>query len=210
MSGPTCVIHSFRYCASGSAFFVNHGQMDPSPPRYDRWPLSVQHAMRLRGALVRCGPGVRGVGWPDTPRVRLAAIANALEGGQFAALLTAAWVWGAVDDPGTPLSVARSAGRSRTSRAVGAQHYELRISPADVVKFGEFGVTTPMRTILDLLHVNPSFGPRERSACRELLRISPVGAEDMSARLLALRRPHVRLARERFRGVLAERTATLP
>lgn len=184
--------------------------MDPSPPRYDRWPVAMQHAMRLRGALVPCGPGVRGVGWPDTPRVRLAAIAGVLAGGHVAALLTAAWVWGAAADPGSPLSIAKAAGRSRSRHASDAQRYELRLSPADAAMLGEFGVTTPMRTILDLLHLSPSFGPDERTACRELMTLAAVDAEELHQQLLALRRPYVRLARERFREVTNTRVLALP
>ncbi len=184
--------------------------MAPSPPRYDRWPVAMQYAMRLRGALLPCGPGVRGVGWPDTPRVRLAAIAGALAGGHVAALLTAAWVWGAAADPGSPLSIAKSAGRSRAHRASDAQRYELRLSPADVAELGEFGVTTPLRTILDLLHLSPSFGPDERTACRELMTLAAVEEEELRQQLLSMRRPHVRLARERFREVTDIRGPALP
>ncbi len=184
--------------------------MHPSPPRYDRLPVAMQHALRLRGALIPCGPGVRGVGWPDTPRVRLAAIAGVLSGGHVAALLTAAWVWGAATDPGSPLSIAKAAGRSRAHQAGGAKRYELRLSPADVSVLGEFGATTPLRTILDLLHLSPSFGPDERDACRELMTLAAIDAEELREVLLTLRRPHVRLARERFREVADARAVALP
>lgn len=183
--------------------------MSPSPPRYDRWPLALQHAMRLRGVLLPCGPGMRGVGWPDTPLVRLAAIAGSLEGGHVAALLTAAWVWGAAPDPGSPLSVAGSAGQARICRASNTHRYELRLSPADVTMLGEFGVTTPKRTILDLLHLSASFGSDERNACRELLKPAAIDAKQMTDHLAELHRPHVKLARERFREVAAEQTAAL-
>ena len=184
--------------------------MTTSPPRYDRWPLALQHAMRLRGALLPCGPGMRGVGWPDTPPVRLAAIAGALEGGHVAAMLTAAWVWGAAPDPGIPLSIAGSAGKARTPIASDTRRYELRFGPADVTVFGEFGVTTPVRTTLDLLHLSASFGAEERRACHELLALAGITIEHMTELLVALRRPYIRRARERFREVAAEHTPALP
>ena len=184
--------------------------MFPSPPRYDRWPLALQHAMRLRGALLPCGPGVRGVGWPDTPRVRLAAIAGVLEGGHVAAFLTAAWVWGAAADPGEPLSVAGCAGRARTHRPSGARRYELRLGQADIETLGEFGVTTPLRTILDLLHANATFGLAEQSACRNLMSLANIDTDEVNDLLFGLRRPHVRLARARFREVAREHEAALP
>ena len=77
----------------------------PDPPRFDLWPEALRSAELRRGTLVACGPGVRGVGWPDSPRVRLAALAPWLSGGRVAAFRTAAWVWGAAREPGRPLRV---------------------------------------------------------------------------------------------------------
>jgi hypothetical protein len=147
---------------------------------------------------------VRGIGWPDTPRVRLSAIAGALSGNQFATLLTAAWVWGAAEDPGDPLSVAGFAGRARTQHTREVHRYELRISEAEVARLGQFGVTTPLRTILDLLHLSPTFGEIEQHSCRELLSIAQISTEELSQLLITLRRPHIRLARERWREISLE------
>lgn len=174
----------------------------PVPPRYDRWPVALQHAMRLRGALVRCGPGMRGVGWPDSPGVRLAALGAWLGEDLCASHLTAAWVWAAAEHPGEPLRLAARAGGSRRSPA-GVRRYELRLGDGELERFGGLPVTTRMRTLLDLLHDPSGFSDEERHACRALLARIPDGAECVSARLLEHRRPHRRLAVQRLGLILA-------
>lgn len=176
--------------------------MSSDPPRYDLLPHTVQRAMRLRGALVDCGPGLRGVAWPEVPRVRLTAIAPALQSGRVAAYLTAAWVWRSTPHPGTPLSVASPPGSSRHGLPHGCKRYELRLRTEDVSIIGEFGVTTPLRTILDLVYRPEPYGTIERDACRELYESAHVDAEEVHVRLTTQRRPHGRLARERFHEIL--------
>ncbi len=78
-------------------------------PRWDRWPEAVRSAELRAGSLVRCGPGYRPVGWPETPRVRAAALAPWLGAGRTAVLGTAAWIWGAAREPGSPLEIATEA-----------------------------------------------------------------------------------------------------
>lgn len=177
--------------------------MTAHPPRYDTWPLPVQHAMRLRGALVTCGPGMRGAGWPDCPKVRLAALGAHLQGGLVAACLTAAWVWEASPDPGNPLSVAAPAGSARRSMSPGTRRYEFRFALDDTMVLGEFGVTSPRRTLLDLFHRPFLFDGVTREACRSLLKMLPDPPERMMHEVESTRRPHARLARERLRELLA-------
>lgn len=184
--------------------------MHAIPPRYDLWPESVQHAMRLRGALIPCGPGMRGAAWPDTPRVRLAAIGFRLDRSLVAAYLTAAWVWGAATDPGSPLSVAAAAGSARAPVAPGTRRYELRFAPGDISELGEFGVTSPTRTLLDLLHRPILFDESTRDACSNLLELIPHATEHTIHEVNRRRRPHVRLARERLHDLLANPSPRLP
>src|SRR5690554_1436589 len=136
------------------------------PPRYDRWPVALRSAMLLRGALVRCGPGVRGVSWPDCAAVRLEALRPWLTEDLVAVHLTAAWVWGAALDPADPLCIASLAGRRPApSSSPGVRRYEQRFSPDELVSFGALRVTNELRTILDLLHIPGEFGCAERLAC---------------------------------------------
>lgn len=176
--------------------------MSSDPPRYDLLPLTVQRAMRLRGALVDCGPGLRGIAWPEVPRVRLTAIASALQHGRVAAYLTAAWVWQAATHPGSPLSIASLPGSSRHEISREYKRYELRLNDRDISTFGELCVTTPQRTMLDLLYRPESYGAIERDACLKLFEVAGIDADETNAMLARRRRPHGRLARERFREIL--------
>lgn len=166
--------------------------------------------MKLRGALIPCGPGMRGAAWPDTPKVRLSAIASLLDGGHVAAFLTAAWVWNAAPDPGHPISVAAHAGCARRPVAPNVRRYELRLAPGDTVLLGAFHATSPKRTLLDLLHHPYTFGDEEREACRGLLGLLPEGAEQCAHEVEHTRRPYAKLARIRLRELLPHSTPTLP
>lgn len=185
---------------------ASHRPVMPDPPRYDLWPEAMRSAWQLTGALVRCGPGFRGVGWPETPRVRLSAIANCLDRDRVATHLTAAWVWGAAREPRNPLQVSMRAGRRRpTELRPELRVYEMRLTEADTETFGSFAVTTPLRTALDLLHDTESFGLRETVACRILLG-SCGGSAAAAQHLAEHRRPFRRLAQSRLRLIGASAT----
>ena len=171
----------------------------PNPPRYDCWPIALRSAARLRGALVPCGPGLRGVGWPETPRVRVTALAEYLPDGRVATHLTAAWVWGAARDPGHPLRI--STGRRKRVIVTDTEPCriaQMRLSDGDVSPLGEFRVTTPLRTMLDLLHDPERFGHAEEVACRLLSERVAGGWVAVAEHIDTHRRPFCRIARERL------------
>ena len=171
----------------------------PDPPRFDLWPEALRSAERLRGSLVPCGPGLRGAGWPETPRVRIAALAPWLEHGAVAAHLTAAWVWGAARTPGRQLQVTtRARQRRRQADTEWLRVYEFRYSEAETHRFGAFDVTTPLRTVTDMLYAARPFGIVERVACRLLCREIEGGAATVLAELQDRRRPYRLHALRRF------------
>ncbi len=173
----------------------------PSPPRFDLWPEALRSAERLRGTLVPCGPGLRGVGWPETPRVRLAALAPWLADGRIAVYLTAAWVWGAARGPGHPLRVStRPGSRNTTVVPSGTRVHELRLSPSECARFGGFSVTTPLRTATDLLYDDERFGTRQRVAVRLLLPLIDGGIDALRAHLSERTRPKRPRALARLNG----------
>ncbi len=177
----------------------------PNPPRFDLWPAALQSSERLRGTLVPCGPGLRGVGWPDTPRVRLAALAPWLEKRRIAAYLTAAWVWGAARDPGTPLRLTMPTGyRPRRSRGPDVHVHELRLAPADVHQFGAFAVTSPQRTIIDMLCDPAPLQLREVVAVRLLLTLVAGGRTAIFADLHDRHRPRKQVALARLTDLRAD------
>lgn len=169
-----------------------------SPPRVDRWPIALQHAFKLRGALVPCGPGLRGVAWPDTSSVRLATLGPWLHAHAAASHLTAAWVWGAARHPGEQLTFTTHSGRRPPpTHPHHISWHQLTLNVEDLRTLGDFTVTSPERTAFDLLHCSSGFNTAEQVACRLLVRSQPV-LNALRERVFSRRRPHSTLARARF------------
>ncbi len=176
--------------------------MSYPPPRYDLFPKSLQSALILRGALRRCGPGVRGVAWPDTPTVRLAALAQYLHSERIACHLTAAWVWHALPDAPEPYCVATSPGRGHATTLPGTRIMQFSFREDEVAKLGHFLVTSPQRTLYDLLHQPHSLSELEREAARVLLgKLSDRGAA-LRAQLHNERRPYGKRASTRLATIM--------
>lgn len=171
----------------------------PDPPRFDLWPEALRSAEQIRGTLVPCGPGLRGVGWPDSPRVRLAALAPWLMHGRIPAYLSAAWIWGASRGPGRPLRVSMPARtRSTESGSTQIRVQELSLTDTDLSHFGPFTVTSPLRTATDLLFDATPFSVTELVALRLLFPLIEGGAAAVHSQILATRRPNRRRALSRL------------
>ena len=113
----------------------------------------------MRGDLVRCGQGVRPVGWPDSARVRAHALSGQVAPGRIASHLTAAWVWGAARHPGTSLQATVTRRRRRhPARDSGITLVHRPCAEEELARFGPVAVTTPRRTLIDLIH--DAEGPR--------------------------------------------------
>lgn len=159
----------------------------PAPPSFDRWPQAVRSAELLRGTLVRCGPGYRTTGWPESPRVRISALGEWLSQGEIVMAQTAAWVWGVARTPGAPLKFSTKAGtRCPNFFAADRDIREFTFTKDEVVAFGPHTVTSPIRTAFDLLHQKPAFTTQDAVSCRLLLLYSPDGMHEL-ARMLASR-----------------------
>lgn len=76
--------------------------------------------------------------------------------------------------------------------------HDLRLKPGDTQHFGPFSVTTPERTMIDLLHDPDQFGRIERVACRLLSAVSDGGLLAIHQRVLRTKRPHRNLASTRL------------
>jgi len=175
----------------------------PDPPRYDLWPEPVRLAWRLSGALVPCGPGVRGIGWPENPVVRLAALAPWFTAHQVATHRTAAWVWGAARSIGESIELSMLPGYRRPiGTPAELRIRELRGLPEDAIHLGQFLVTSPRRTILDLLYQPESFDRRDVITCRLLSQRVPGGLQHIADHIAEHRRPHRSRAQQRLRGLL--------
>lgn len=175
----------------------------PAPvPLPSRWPVAIRSAELLRGTLVRCGPGVRPVGWPETPRVRLAALDTWLDPGRIAILLTAAWVWGFARAPDSPLELATpQRKRPGALTPTGAVLHQHRYEAGSIQELGGFWVTTPARTLTDMLRLSEPFSGAHRIACRLILVSTPLSREQVHAALREQAAPFRRRARERLDGL---------
>ncbi|MBK0421198.1 hypothetical protein JD292_03760 [Leucobacter sp. CSA2] len=163
---------------------MSHRLARRDPPRYDHWPEAVRSAELLRGALVRCGPALRGAGWPECPEVRLRAITGVIGPGRVAIGTTAAWVWGALREPCAPLEAAMpDRRRPPHEHRPGVRTRQLRIDQEDIVALGGATVTSRLRTVLDLLRSEESLDPRVRVAVR-LLALTVPGGRDRIAEVL--------------------------
>lgn len=173
--------------------------MIPAPPRIDRWPVAVRSAARLRGALATCGPGLRGIGWPESPAVRLVALAPWVGTELAACGVTAAWVWGARREPGRPLHATSARGRrAGIGDPTTLRVHEYRVANDDIVELDGLRVTSRLRTVEELLYYAPQFGPAEQASCRLLLLSVTGGVATLRGRLESSRRPHRVRARTRM------------
>ncbi|WP_440311478.1 hypothetical protein [Leucobacter chromiireducens] len=171
-------------------------------PRHDLLPGPVQRAELIRGTLVHCGPGVRGAGWPDTPLVRAVALAPWLTPDRTAILLTAAWIWGAAHSAGAPLEFA-SAARANTASERGVRARSRQLSPREpeLLHLGRATVTTPTRTVADLLRLSAVLTREIHIACRVLAVFRGADAAQVAAALTAGPAPHRRRALTRLSRV---------
>jgi len=109
----------------------------------------------LDGELYRVGEGFRPIDLPLDAAARAASLREILVHARVAAGPTAAWIWGAGDDPGTPYpvivprdsSVAHPSGVGSflvTTRV-------MRLTPGEIIPLGGVPVTSALRTAMDLL-----------------------------------------------------------
>ncbi|KQO64850.1 hypothetical protein [Curtobacterium sp. Leaf261] len=121
-----------------------------------RGPATGQAAGQATGQAT--GPPA----WPAAPLV--------------AERLSAAWIWGATSRPPVLHTACAPAGARRRGPFSGVVVRETRLGPDDVIVLGDrdgadhgVGVTSPVRTALDLLRDRSGFGAVEHAAVRGLL-----------------------------------------
>lgn len=179
----------------------------------DDWPEAELRAAVLAGELVAVGPCWASPAEPQTATLRAAAIAWSVRDPRLVAgTRTAAWIWGGLSRPPSPLEVTVPPS-ARVHAAPGIRIREVRLDAGDVVVLAGQPVTTPERTAVDLLRAPgrgaESFEAADAVAVGGLLGVGAVGAADVRARLGALGRvPMVRQAERRLRDV--ERTVATP
>jgi len=152
-------------------------------PAPDGMPEAMLRSLALDGVLVRIDAGYQPIDVPTTPAVRAAAIAPRVPrelapDGMIVAGPSAAWVWGGLPRLEEPLTiVVRGAGRMPAVDQPGAHLHRILLADAEIVALGEVLVTSPLRTVLDLLRGGrPDLEPAARIL--EAAGLSPAVAAD--------------------------------
>ena len=173
----------------------------PAPPSLHLLPHAVRSAELIRGSAVRCGPGIRLVSWPETPSVRAAALGERLGTNRIAAHLTAAWVWGTAEEPGTPLEFIVRVGRAhQLEPRSGIRLHQYNLDTEDIVFCGGRAVTSPSRTLYDLLRADV-FTHTQRLACRMLLAHHLGSRDSWLTQFGARGRPYAARVRQRITAI---------
>jgi hypothetical protein len=172
----------------------------------DDWPEAELRAAVLAGDLVPVGACWASPAEPQTPSLRSEAAAWVLRDPRLiASTRTAAWIWGAVSRPPTPLEACIPP-QVRVHVSADVRLREVRIAEDDTVCLGQLRVTLPARTAVDLLRTPGAtpgaFGGPEATAVQGLLAVGAVTRAELQARLSALGTiPMVRQAERRLRAL---------
>ncbi len=178
--------------------------MTPFPVLEDLPETELQAAL-LDGECYRLADAYVPIGVASSPAVRAAAVVGTRSTRLVVALGTAAWVWGAAAAPPQRAEfLVDLAARWRPRAIDRVQVSESVLRPGDVVRLGIVGVTSPLRTAIDLARFRGRFGDAEEHAVRELARRGPFDLGDAIAAMERGRNLAGKLeARRRLRAALS-------
>lgn len=148
-------------------------------PRIDLLDFPVLQREHAKGTLVRCGPGLRPVAWPESPRTRLMALGLFVWERAAVTRFSAAWVWGAAAAATDPFECVVTAVYLTRFGGIQPDHPNFpqcsvtyrttRMKRSECVWFcnRQVGVTNVSRTLYDLCR-DSTFLPPHRAAIRLL------------------------------------------
>ena len=181
--------------------------MPPTLPRLltarDLPEVELQ-AAALDGELVRVVDSWASVADPDDPVRRASALADALGTTVIAARETAAWIWGARAAPPRRLDAVVPSSARHHDAGPDVRVGEVLIDDDETVRLGGLRVTSPTRTVLDLLR-----GDDWSAAAERLVRTLMADHQVDPRRVTGLVRRHGRLPHRR-RAALRLRTLVDP
>lgn len=180
-------------------------------PELHRLPAPVIQAEILRGSLTRCGPGVRGIGWPDTPELRASLLKEFQLPGSAFVLLTAAWVWGHTwhEEQKVQLSWLNKKRLHRTVLNT-VQVKQFNLPANECLHLADILVTSPERTIQDLLFSNEQMFANGASAAAKMLLSKQDDLSFFEEKYKRIRRPYSARALERFRSLVYSDSSQTP
>jgi hypothetical protein len=133
-------------------------RLSPVLAATDLNPIELQ-AARIDGEVYDLAGAFCLIGELESPRHRARAVLGARSPRLIAELRTAAWIWGAVDEPERLEFAVAPDARVRTAPAHDLVVREVVYEPADVIMLDGCRVTTPLRTIIDLARFAEPFDP---------------------------------------------------
>jgi hypothetical protein len=154
-------------------------RLSPVLADVDLSPAELQ-AARLDGEVYELGGAYCLVGELEAPRHRARAVLAGRSPRLIAELGTAAWIWGAAAHPtALEFSVTPDA-RARFAPGVNIAVREIVYDAGDLATLDGHGVTTPLRTIIDLCRFGDAFDP---APVRRLADLGGLSLDDCVASL---------------------------
>jgi hypothetical protein len=165
-------------------------------------PATELSALRLDGHVFAVDACFAPVDQVEQPRHRAAALAPLVGPRIIVERASAAWVWGALTSPPARHTLCScAAARRRGAGPLRGAVREVAISADEVLVLAGVAVTSPLRTVVDLLRVEADFADW-RPVCASLMAVGGLTTEALHAELaLRPRLPHRRRAEERLDGV---------
>ena len=165
-------------------------------------PATELSALRLDGLVFAVDGCFAPVDQVEQPRHRAAALAPLVGPRIIVERASAAWVWGALASPPTRHTLCSSAtARRRGTGPLRGAVREVAISPDEILLLAGVAVTSPLRTVVDLLRVEADFEDW-RAVCERLMAAGGLTTGALRDELaLRPRLPHRRRAEERLDGV---------
>ncbi|QNO36403.1 hypothetical protein H4J02_07595 [Protaetiibacter sp. SSC-01] len=178
--------------------------MTPFPVLHELAEVELQAAV-LDGECYRLADAYVPIGVAPSTPVRAAAAVGTRSPRLVAALASAAWVWHALPaPPSRPEFLVDIRARWRPPAAQRMHITESVLRPGDVVRYGAAGVTSPLRTALDLARFREAFGDEERAIVRALAEIGGFGLAEAVSAMERGRHLHGKVeARRRLRAALS-------
>lgn len=165
-------------------------------------PITVLSAEALAGSLISLGHGFAPLMCSSAVMGRCVATLGRPQHGVVLSGASAVWAWGARRTP--PLIAELSVHSSNRVAATATTRFtrrEISFQPGDVVEVDQFSITSPARTIADMLAQHSELSPELRISMRVLLLRVPGGRRGLQERLMMnVRMPH----RERVLANLEE------
>lgn len=171
----------------------------------DDLPLPELLAARLDGEVFSIDRCFAPLDEFDQPRMRAACLARGLNARLIAERRTAAWIWGAREHPPHPHEFCVSLSARVAHRISGRMLVrEVMIDPEDISEVEGVQVTTPLRTVSDIVRFSDDFGAQEVAEVIALMRIGDLDLERCLDQLDRRRNlPNKRLAASRLRRCAA-------